>query len=655
MTRKLLMACILMITCVSQAQTPDIDPANGVDATVDYPALANIGPWDDRNYQLTAQDLLVLSEFEADAKTNIPAFYRVLLRKRYPNLQKSGSAQYPRSAPERFHMEFGGLMINGTILKEGAEKSDGETFGMLTVPVNAEVKLNVISGAAEAAIAINPVHPDLVIAGANGGSGGQEMYYSSDAGRNWQIATLAGNTCCDPSVSWSSDGSLAYAVTLGPAPVWFYRSSNNGMTWDDLPGTPYREMGSGATDKEYLHVDYSDRSPYKDRLYMTWHENTVLTFGKSSNFGETWDTPIRFSAAPLGIGSDITTDPVGNVYYIWAATPSGTIQMTKSTNGGDSFQAATTLATTVDDYDYAIPAMDQRRAFMYVSADADSSGGTYDGSIYACWNDLTAPESGTPSNNHSRITLAYSRDAGANWTTVMPHPNDVTTVDRFHPWMVVDGNGHVHIMFYDTQRDPTRVKTDVFYTKSIDGGQTFSTPERITSVQSEHTNGFQYGDYNGMSLTVNHVMPIWADTRLDQGQSTPTSDVYAAELDNVSDCASSTLGVDASGGGAICDGASASLNAAASGGVGSYSYSWTPTVGLSNPNIANPIATPTATTTYTVLVTDDQSCFVEGSQVVTVLPDIMAYYPFWRGVDVTYDRNTDGIVDVRDIIAGLCQ
>jgi hypothetical protein len=54
----------------------------------------------------------------------------------------------------------------------------------------------------------------------------------------------------------------------------------------------------------------------------------------------------------------------------------------------------------------------------------------------------------------------------------------------------------------------------------------------------------------------------------------------------------------------ICQGSAALLNANAFGGSGNYTYSWTPTTGLSNPTIANPIATPTATTTYTVAVSD---------------------------------------------------
>ena len=57
----------------------------------------------------------------------------------------------------------------------------------------------------------------------------------------------------------------------------------------------------------------------------------------------------------------------------------------------------------------------------------------------------------------------------------------------------------------------------------------------------------------------------------------------------------------------ICAGNSTQLTASAGGGMGSSTYSWTPTTGLSNPNIYNPIATPTQTTTYTCTVHNPQT------------------------------------------------
>jgi hypothetical protein len=69
----------------------------------------------------------------------------------------------------------------------------------------------------------------------------------------------------------------------------------------------------------------------------------------------------------------------------------------------------------------------------------------------------------------------------------------------------------------------------------------------------------------------------------------------------------------------ICEGESSQLNAFAMGGTGTYTYEWTPTTGLSNPNIANPIASPQVTTTYSVTV-DDGDNSVDDDIMVTVHP-----------------------------------
>ena len=63
----------------------------------------------------------------------------------------------------------------------------------------------------------------------------------------------------------------------------------------------------------------------------------------------------------------------------------------------------------------------------------------------------------------------------------------------------------------------------------------------------------------------------------------------------------------------ICEGQSSQLNVSVLGGTSPFTYSWTPTTGLSNPTIPNPIASPSVTTTYQVLVTDAQSHTTTGS------------------------------------------
>ncbi len=65
----------------------------------------------------------------------------------------------------------------------------------------------------------------------------------------------------------------------------------------------------------------------------------------------------------------------------------------------------------------------------------------------------------------------------------------------------------------------------------------------------------------------------------------------------------------------ICAGNSTVLNA-----TGGINYVWSPTTGLSNPNISNPTANPTSTTTYTVNVSDGAGCSSTASVTVTVNP-----------------------------------
>ncbi|MBU1720604.1 MAG: PKD domain-containing protein [Bacteroidetes bacterium] len=69
-------------------------------------------------------------------------------------------------------------------------------------------------------------------------------------------------------------------------------------------------------------------------------------------------------------------------------------------------------------------------------------------------------------------------------------------------------------------------------------------------------------------------------------------------------------------------------------------YSWVPTdLSLNNPNIAQPIASPTTSTTYTLTVTSTDGCAVSGTCSVTVLTDAVAN----AGPDMTIDCGSTGV------------
>jgi PKD repeat protein len=533
--------------------TISIQPSRGVDPKVDYAALTAFGPWDDRNYALTKADLLLLPANEAEIREPIPAFYRVEVRRAHRQLTASGAdrgttfTHYPRSALNGFLAKYSGYLVNGTLYTRVEAQADGrfaiypttafdgDFSGALPNFLGGEKRITTPAGAAESAISVNPVNANLVIAGTNGPGSGQKMWYSSDGGTTWGGPVSLANTCCDPAVGWSPDGSVAYAAALSTVVgsgtnVLFYRSTNNGQTW-----TLAKQLNNAnASDKEYFTVDHSTASPYLGRIHLAWHDSNVQKYAFSADGGVNWSAILTLDSASRGIGSDLTTDPAGNVYFFFPTTSGGSnakqIRMLKSTNGGTSFAAGVTVSATNADFDFPIPAMETRRAFVYVSADSDRTGGTYNGSVYASWTDTSTTENNNSATaNHAVVRVAYSRNGGSTWTVTTPHPtSDVNTVDRFNQWLSVDGSGRVFVMYYDTRNSSGRTGTDIYYAVSTDGAQTWSAPARLTTVTSRNaTDSFEWGDYNGMDAMMANLIAIYTDNRDESGGTAQSVDVYA--------------------------------------------------------------------------------------------------------------------------------
>lgn len=553
------LSVLIFSALVPAAWAQPVDQDRGVDPRVNYEALKQIGPWDDRNYALTLEALQVLASEGKEQIAAMPAFFRVAVRQATPHIERDDEVQYPRVMTQVFRHLYGGFLIDGllytdvtfeegkfrVLLENGKAHAD---FEMSKTAAFTEVRLSSPNDAAESAVAINPLDTDIVLAGSNGPGAGQVMHYSTDGGGTWtQSAALPlGGTCCDPTIGWSSDGTKAYTSTLGNCgfggcSIWVYRSDDQGLTWTGLsnetPGDPRRELtNAGISDKEFLHVDTYPTSPYKDNIYLSWHDNNTLQFSRSTDFANTWSANMAMSSGTgeRGIGSDVVSDKDGNVYYFWPATRTTggdvpQILVRKSTDGGATFAATVEVVQTQDGFDFAVPSMETRRVFIYVSADVDYSDGPFGNSIYAAWTDNNGPEQGAAANNHSRIQVGYSRDGGATWTVTTPHETaDILTVDRWHQWLDVDQAGNVHVVFYDTRNDPTRASVDFYHAVSTDGAVTWSTPERITGTTSANiTDFFEFGDYNGLDIVLDKLIAVWTDNRDENGGSAESVDIYS--------------------------------------------------------------------------------------------------------------------------------
>ena len=521
---KIFFVAILGIAMLISAPAwSQIENSNGVDPNVDYQSLTEYGPWDDRNYQITKDDLAVLPSPENEQYLkNIPAFFKIEYRKEHPNI----GYFYPRALLQMFQIRHGGLLQNGVWRKDGLGKgyhygsekpgkpienpADYQMKG--AAGIGTEVALEYLVNGNESTIEFNPADNMQGIAGSNG-SGGQRMYYTTDGGATWTLSQINPSSCCDPTVDWHMGGEWAVQADLSSSiGVRAFYTTDGGQSWS----SPIVITPSGS-DKEFIHVDKSPTSPHEGNVYITYHNGNVMQFVRSTNHDDTlegarggtpsYDTPISFPGQPTGIGSDITTDTAGTIFYFYPTLNQSPnhIRLLRSTDGGATFDGGTEVADLEGTFDFAIPAMETRRVFIYTSADVDMN----NDHIYVAWTDETDTEAGL-----ARIQVAKSTDGGDTWTQLpIPH-NTVDGSDRFHPWLKVGENGVVHIVFYDTQHSVNDTGTDFYYTYSTDGGASWETPIRMTNETSENMqNGQEWGDYNGISVVLDRLAATWTDNR----------------------------------------------------------------------------------------------------------------------------------------------
>ncbi|HWG91508.1 MAG TPA: sialidase family protein [Candidatus Thermoplasmatota archaeon] len=117
------------------------------------------------------------------------------------------------------------------------------------------------------------------------------------------------------------------------------------------------------------------------------------------------------------------------------------------------------------------------------------------------------------------ILFSRSVDGGATWSDPLRVNDDNTTAAQFFPAMSVAPNGIVDICWYDRRMDPEDKLLDIFCTYSLDGGATFAPNLRVTDVSSNpddshHQNGMIFiGDYIDMDSSNDFAHPVFVDTR----------------------------------------------------------------------------------------------------------------------------------------------
>jgi hypothetical protein len=387
----------------------------------------------------------------------------------------------------------------------------------------------------ETAVAQDPNDSGNLLGAANDyrrGDSSCYTYHSSNGGRSWQDSTVPASFTRgtafsakprqywqaggDPTVAWDTRGN-AYltclffdrgeAVSQNPdasSAFYVFRSTGTGGASWNFPGRPVAEFSDPAgeglvlLDKQYMAIDTSRASRFRDRIYVSWTlfdadgtSNIYLAY--SSDYGETFSDPTLVS----GDNPDICTLdfalPTGscntNQFSQPFTAPDGTLYVafdnfntTGEPRGGDEDEGGDGLR--------AAPAEDNRAQILL--ARSTDGGASFSQPVkVADFYDLPDCETYQDGNGAGSNCVPEKDDTAnsffraANYPSGAVDPRDGDVVVTFGSYInrhSQESNGCVPTGFnedtalplYDGAKTPGACNNDIVVSRSTDRGRHFS-------------------------------------------------------------------------------------------------------------------------------------------------------------------------------------
>jgi len=371
----------------------------------------------------------------------------------------------------------------------------------------------------EPSIVINRLNTDHILVGTNINN----YYYSTDGGKNWThgVLTSSYGVWGDPCVITDTTGNFYFFHLSNPAAgSWIDRIvcqklDTLGGEWSD--GTFTGLNGEKAQDKEWAAVDWQNNN-----IYTTWtqfdqygslnrnHYSNIM-FSRSTDGAQTWSKAIRINE----VSGDCRDNDNTVEGAVPAVGPGGEIYVSWAGPEGIVFNKSTDCGETWLPHDifvtdnpggWVIEIPGIYRCNGMPVTACDVSNGIYRGHIYINWADQRNGAHDTD------IWLSKSTDGGETWSEPKRVNDDPPDKQQFFTWMTIDqSNGYIYTVFYD-RRNYNDTNTDVYLAVSKDGAETFSNFKISESPFFAESDIF-FGDYTNISVHNNVIRPVWA--RLD--------------------------------------------------------------------------------------------------------------------------------------------
>ncbi|HEX2925715.1 MAG TPA: sialidase family protein, partial [Ruminiclostridium sp.] len=303
----------------------------------------------------------------------------------------------------------------------------------------------------EVSITINPANPLNIAAGANLNN----YYYSFDGGKNWNEGTLTSTygVWGDPSLAFDASGNLYFLhLSAPPANIGFWidrmvvnKSSDGGKSYDQGTGIGYNPPRKNQ-DKGWITSDLTN-SDFKNNLYISWTQfdkygstlptdSSRILFSRSTDGGQNWSNPIVISDSS-GDCRDSSNTVEGAVPAIG---PNGEVYISWSGPTGIKFDKSLDGGLTFGQDIYAAAQPGgwdfQVRGISRCNGMpvtlCDNSNSKYRGNIYINWSDQR--------NGYGNTDVFFTRstDGGKTWSGARK-VNGTNALDRdqFFTWAAV--------------------------------------------------------------------------------------------------------------------------------------------------------------------------------------------------------------------------
>jgi len=374
----------------------------------------------------------------------------------------------------------------------------------------------------ENSIGINPINSNNLMVSVNE-LNSQPYFFTTNGGSNWFGAEANPNNMAnygDPVAFFNTFGKAFWCTLSSPGGVGFASTTNNGVTWVTLAnGDP---SFSTNDDKQHAICDLS--GVYPNNVYTAWSDfggsGTPMYVNSSTNQGVSWGSKINVGlpSPHFNHGVTLSIGPNGEVYVAWADYATGNLPetgmgFTKSTNGGVSYNTATTIfpMTGIRATNSGLPELNNTRGNSFPKMDVDRSTGPRRGWIY-----ITYPDKST---GDADVYLRRSSDGGTTWSTAI-RVNSEPVGNGKQQWMpsvAVDAsNGALGVSYYSM--DTTGFLTARYTATSLDGGTTWDRT-RVSDVRftpsplpSPYAGGY-CGDYYETAAGGGSVWACWSDNR----------------------------------------------------------------------------------------------------------------------------------------------